>query len=357
MAKEMSHFAPLLRRPGTIALAVFILLTGVLWLLWMIADGKVRDGFTAWAEAKRADGWQISHGAMTTGGFPFAVRLHLEAPRLTIPTNPNRSIVGLVGLTAEAETADIVWSLFDPFALRLELPARTAIEARWPNGGMWQGSLAGGGQVTVSNSGDQRLTLSLDNAKLTATGKGADMAAGHLSIDIIRHGKQSTDHLQPSLDLEFDLVNLLAPDADPILAKPLSIGLRATVMGALPPGPPAVVLPAWRDEGGTIELHEIRAASGTVKLLGNATLALDRQLRPQAAGTLTAIGFPEAIDRLTEAGLIEGRDAKLSKLLLLALAKKDAESGEPSLSVPVTIQNGWFSVGPSQLFVVKPIRP
>ncbi|MFD2264014.1 DUF2125 domain-containing protein [Lacibacterium aquatile] len=354
----MSQLAPILRRPGTIALAVFILLTGVLWLLWIIADGKVRDGFADWTEARRADGWQIAHGDIDTGGFPFAVRLHLKTPRLLIPTDPNRSIVGLVGLAADAESADVVWSLFDPFAVRLELPARTALEARWPNGGLWQGALAGGGQVTVSErSGGFKLSLVLDNAALTATGKGSDMRADRLALDIVRHPKQSTDHLRPSLDLEFDLVNLLAPDADPILAKPLSVGIRATVMGALPPGPPAVVLPAWRDEGGTIEMHELRAASGTVKLLGNATLALDRQMRPQAAGTLTAIGFPEAIERLTEAGLIEERDAKLSKLLLLALAKKDQETGLPSLSIPVTVQNGWFSAGPSQLFQVKPIRP
>jgi hypothetical protein len=88
-------------------------------------------------------------------------------------------------------------------------------------------------------------------------------------------------------------------------------------------------------EGGALEFYGLRVASEVVRLTGNATLAPDR---------------------LMEAHIIEACDGKLAKLLLLALARKDEETGQPSLSVPVTVQNGWLSVGPSQLLAFKPLR-
>jgi hypothetical protein len=346
-------------RPYLIALGLVLAgLAAAVVALWFTAEARLRDGLSRWSEAQRADGWQLAYEDGPTSGFPFTVRMSLTRPRLMVPPEPAKGVARLFGFAAESESLHLVWSLFDPFAVKLSLPSRASMDVTWPNGGKWQGVLAGGGSILLApgSEGNGRLVLWLDRPWLTATGQGADVSAARLRLELLRHAVQSTDHLQPSLDIDLSLTELLAPDADPILAKPMDLNLRATLMGALPPGPPAQVVPAWRDAGGTLEFHELRVASGAVRLTGNATLALDRQMRPQAAGTLTAVGFPEAIDRLMEAHIIEARDGKLAKLLLLALARKDEETGQPSLSVPVTVQNGWLSVGPSQLLAVKPLR-
>nr|WP_254453354.1 DUF2125 domain-containing protein [Siccirubricoccus sp. G192] len=59
-------------------------------LLWRWMGSQLQDGFTAWAETRRAQGWRVEHAPPLRGGWPFAAtltlpRFHLEGGGATLP--------------------------------------------------------------------------------------------------------------------------------------------------------------------------------------------------------------------------------------------------------------------------------
>jgi hypothetical protein len=76
-------------------------------------------------------------------------------------------------------------------------------------------------------------------------------------------------------------------------------------------------------------------------------VALDAQLQPVVAGTVTVRDYGRAVDRAVADGLMTPAQGTAAKLWLSAKAEKDAEGLKVTL--PLTIQDGVLSMGPIQL--------
>ena len=82
---------------------------------------------------------------------------------------------------------------------------------------------------------------------------------------------------------------------------------------------------------------------------GNGTLALDRELQPTGAMTLSVRGFETVIDTLVARGVIRPGPAATARTILGLMAKTPEEGGAPVLTAPLTVQNRKLFVGPVRL--------
>jgi hypothetical protein len=114
------------------------------------------------------------------------------------------------------------------------------------------------------------------------------------------------------------------------------------------------ILARWRDAGGDIEVKSFGFAQGPLSVGGEATLALDGNLQPLGAGTVTASGLSEAVEILLRDGLIPADRAMVARATAKALERTGAE-GKAEAKFALSLQNGIVSFGPAPLLQVPPI--
>ncbi len=340
----------LLRRPGVIALAILLALAAGLALLWLLAKIHLTKTLTAEAEALRSQGWSVAYRVGDSSGFPLSVRTELTAISLKRPTPRG-------DLTWKTEQLEIVWSLLQPTATLVRLP--TASDLRLTSGEkILEGHLSlRDGDLSLKgprSGGSLRVTVEAPTLIL-ASQHPITLRAERLSVDLKDLGVRGRDNLVATVQGGFTLERFAAPQLTPLLAEPLSLSVGLTVMGDTPGALTPAAFTQWRDEGGTVEVRPLMLSLGGFALDGEGTLTLDRLMRPLAAGTAKVRGFVEGIDRLIAVGLVTERDGRLARLLLSAVASTDPQTGQPTLSVPITVQDGWLLLGPSRLVPVAPL--
>jgi hypothetical protein len=109
---------------------------------------------------------------------------------------------------------------------------------------------------------------------------------------------------------------------------------------------------AWRDEGGTLELHRLSVNWGRLDLLLSGSVSLDEKMRPLGAFTAEVRGYEPVIDELQQTGQIDASEAETVKSTLSTLAEKD-QSGR--LTIPIAMQSGRLFVGPLPVANLPPI--
>ncbi|MFY8106255.1 MAG: DUF2125 domain-containing protein [Elstera sp.] len=341
---------PLLRRPGVIALAILLVLAAGLGLLWLLAKGRLTEALAGEAEALRSQGWSVAYTVGASHGFPLAVRTELTGISLKRP-NPRGD------LTWKTDKLEIVWSLLQPNATLVRLP--TDSDLRLTSGEkILEGHLSlSDGEVSLQGprSGGRLMLTATEPTLILASPHPVTLRAERVSVDLKDLGARGRDHLVATLQGVLALERFTAPQLTPLLAEPLSASVGLTVMGDAPSTLTSAAFTQWRDEGGTVELRRLILSLGGFALEGEGTLTLDRLMRPLAAGTAKVRGFVEGIDRLIAVGLVTERDGRLARLLLSAVASTDPQTGQPTLSVPITVQDGWLLLGPSRLVPVAPL--
>jgi Uncharacterized protein conserved in bacteria (DUF2125) len=157
------------------------------------------------------------------------------------------------------------------------------------------------------------------------------------------------------LDLSIAVDTLTAPEP-PRYALGQTIAaaqIDASVKGALPPGPLAQSVAAWRDAGGVIEVTRLALRWGPLDGNGDGTLTLDGANRPLGAFTTHIRGYTEMVDALTAAGAMRPRDAGALKIALNLFARQGGAGRE--LSVPITAQDGRLFIAGFNLFPLQPL--
>jgi len=349
------------RRLIVIVLLALVVVSGAWTIAWYVAAHRLIDVVDRWAAARRAEGWQVGHGTPTLAGFPAKIAVEFADPAITgpapraggggswewrapavrvefVPWRPHRVVLrnagtNHLGLTRDAQRYDATLAT-DGAMVRLEFGRQDG-----PEGG------AGGAQYVIE----------LVRPKLRLATPPVAAEATQLALTAERHSVAPGDHMAVAADLDVAVDGLVAELFDKSSGLPVSAHLRAELMGALPPGPIESALPAWRDDGGTVEVRRLALQSSGITLVTNGTLALDNQMRPMGAATAVIRGYDEGLDRLTAAGTVNRRDAQLAKLLLSAIAAPNAE-GERVLNVPITGQDGWLYVGPVRLTRLDPLK-
>ncbi|MDN3567623.1 DUF2125 domain-containing protein [Paeniroseomonas aquatica] len=320
------------RRLGVRALLgaalVLLLLAAGHALLWRWMGRQLEEGFAAWAEGRRAQGWQLGHGAPRRGGWPFSATLtlpqfHLAGGGATLPG----------GMDWQAEALE----------LRVSLPLVDRLVVRMP--GHHRLRL---GALELPFAAD-RLTAELPierhvlprEATLEGEGlRGAGLEAARLWLAV--ETRITAIEGEPAVTLGGGVTGVVLP-ASPLsaaLGRSLqALELDLALSGPVPPGRgPAARAEAWRDGGGTLALRSLALRWGPVGATSTATLTLDEALQPMGAGTLKLTGAPEALDAAAAAGLLTPRGAAGARTLVRLLGRAPAEGGAPQLEVPLTLE-------------------
>lgn len=341
---------PLVHRPGVIALAILLLLAAGLALFWWIARGRLLETLASEADALRAQGWQVAYNVGETGGFPLTVEAELTEVRLVRP-GPRGDFAW------SGDRVTLAWSPLRPKTTDVRLPTDSTLNVASTHGGLSGRLRLEEGEIRLTGPRiGGRLTVTLDQPLLTLESPHPTvLRAERISLDLQDLAARGRDNLVATVQGAVTLERFTAPQLTPLLAEPLTLSAGLTVMGDAPAAFTGPAFADWRDAGGTLELRRLSLALGGFALDGEGTLTLDRLMRPLAAGTAKVRGFVEGIDRLIAVGLVTERDGRLARLLLSAVATTDPLTGQPSLSVPVTVQDGWLLLGPSRLVPVPPL--
>jgi hypothetical protein len=337
-----------MRRKRLIALAVLpaLLLAGD-FFYWQLAVERLQAGIENWIIGARAEGWDIRHGAVTTGGWPNAATLRVE--NLTIATS------GWAGMSIGAShLRDIEWGS-DTITFRIGLVRPDTMEVT-PQG-LHPLRLNAGPPIPVS-AGDIRLRLTQKPHMPPST---MNIEADTLAGAIPGFGQVTAGHLSGHADLRLDAGRDQAVVLFSMSAQPLTLpdgmhwdlgpeidelAVEGVLNGPLPLQGQSLAERAtsWRDAGGSLELHRLAIRWGQARLDATATLALDEDLQPMGAGTGKITGYGAALDALAAKAVLSRSAAQAAKAVLSLLATTPDDGQPEEVEVPLTLQFRTLSV-------------
>lgn len=319
-----------------------LLLAAAYAAAWFYVANRLTGAVAAWADARRAEGWQVTYGAPAVSGFPLRATARLPDPAVVIPNGPWR-------IAAPALTVTL--ALAAPSQATFGAAGHVAIDL--PDGHAAGLDVADAQVVAHQPAADgQHLELTLEAPKLALDQPPLALAASRATVAVVVHPTPSS-HDQPAFDLSLALAELSGLPL-PGAPRALSIEGSASLKGALPPGRLSASVPLWRDEGGVIELHRLTLDAGLQVTL-EGTMALDRELRPIGAGTAALRNQDVLLDGLAAAGRLDAKQLPMARILLGALAKPGAD-GKPEIRAPITAQNGWLTLGPLKVAPLPPLH-
>ena len=343
-APSWNQYKPEMRRATRLGLAVLIpllVLLGAYTAYWRIVAGRIKDGFAAWAQTERSEKIDVSWQDIGVAGFPFGWRISLASMvlrdgRVTPPPE-----LRIPALLASARPWDFAtWQLAAPEGLSaalagagerpaLKLTAHTAV-----------------GVLTAGQETGTTLWLSLQDISAQA-GAAVPISSGNAWV--ILPAKPPRTHTDPSVGVALDLRQMELSGANPVLGETIDeLAFGVTVTGAFPSGQLAQAVSVWRDEGGTVELDNLRLRWGGLDATATGTLALDRELQPIGGLSGAIEGYDEILTALVQSGRMRATDAGLARLALAMLAKAGPD-GKPAIATAFTIQNGQMFLGPAKL--------
>jgi uncharacterized protein DUF2125 len=332
---------------AVLVLAVFV---GGYYAYWRIVARQLEAGITAWAEKQRAFGNEVTFEWDGVGGFPFRFAATFREP--VIRWHGSSADAAWQGATLEAAMAP--WNL-----RRIEVSSNGQNDAVLHLPGdpaEWRVAATGlAGTVTLHGDGALRgFTLALKQPDLALAGAVLSSAAATVTLD--QPQAPPTDYNMPLGRVTLDARGVALPPGTRLLTEDAieTLALDATIKGPMPLAPPKEALAAWRDAGGVVELSSFSLAQGPLGLTGNATLALDADLQPEGAGTITSTGLGEAVEILISDGRIPGERALIARTTVKALEKPGAD-GKLHATLGLGLQNRVISFGPVPLIALQRI--
>ncbi len=301
---------------------------------WHILADQWQNGIDRWTESVASKGWTVSTGARSVSGFPGAIRLDLATPQAH----------DVAGNAWSGPPSALLISPLAPFDPRFEAPGTHHV------------TLAGRAPVDVTADSVTGAVSVANGRPVALTVEARHAAAGNLLLDALHldlHALAAAPQeagTAPVLALVAGIEGLALPDGTvPVLERTVAAAhVAMRLRGSVPAGPPREALAAWRDAGGTVEIDSLDLDWPPIACAGNATLALDKALQPELAGSFIFRGLPAAIDHAVALDLMKP-PAALAAKVVLALAAREGADGQPENKVAVAVQNRLLSVGPIKL--------
>ena len=317
--------------------------------IWLVVAARLEAGIDDWAQQQRAAGGDARFERVAIGGFPFHWQIAVEGPVVMgPPLAPWRWQGG------HAEATLLPWSLHR-LPLRLEGEQRLRLTPLAPE--LALGAERTEGFVTLGPDGNfSGLSLTLDQVRVTAppAWDGVTAARAELAFAAQPPGPAQSERL--TITFHGETIVLTGPPMPGLGAEIAKLDLTTEIDGTWPAGPPAAMLAGWRDGGGKIEIRRLDLGWAPLQLEGSGTIKLDRQLRPQGAGTVLVRGLEEVINGLQQAGVLKPADANFARFTLGLLTRQDGKvAGTATLKV--TADNGRLAVGGVTLGQLKPLVP
>jgi hypothetical protein len=329
--------------PRRFLLAVSILLVvlaGGYTVFWFVAANRIEDGAGRWAEVLGAQNLDLSWHTSRVGGFPWIFELELRELSLRRDASLGALEIRMPLLLGSTNLQNFrAW----------QLSAQDGLSAR---AGGARGSAAtltaptAQGSVVLSGERGADIWFGLPEPVIET---GVRMPAERADLWLTVPERPPQAHTDPALGVALRVRAVTLPTVPAPFHNPLDeLAFGATVMGAIPPGPPRQAADLWRESGGTLELDHLSLRWGTLAITGSGTVALDAELQPEGAFSGTVEGYNELIAALVEAGHMRRGESQLARLALGFLAKPGPD-GTPQIATSFRIQNGGIFLGPVRL--------
>lgn len=322
-----------------LSVAILLLLAYTAW--WSTLAWRVRTALAeAPAKAMAEKGVQLDLRDAVVGGFPLTVTVELSGARAQWPSGTVLE-TGAVTATAFAwAPTDITVSSAAPISLDLAGSARHDPAVGYAALVQVEASLGLNGkpkQMTARLSG-------VEAGMKTGTGR---LKAADATLTWIAPAQPPTGPTDSQGQTSLVVTGLDLPGAvpAPLQQRIEQVALSYEPRGPLPTKPSVEGMTAWRDGGGTLDIRSFRVLWSGMDLRANATLALDREMQPEGAGTAELSGADALIDVMGARGNIPADRVVVMKQGLKGLTRR-SDDGRDVLSVPITLQNRQLSVGP-----------
>ena len=318
---------------------------------WFWLARTFEQGLALWVDQQRAMGYRISYTAGQPRGYPLSIGVGLSG--IVIDSPPGQSPWRL---SAAAKSLRIEpWA---PFSVRIgDVTDGAASTLRWTAGEQDYAMSVDGMDMTIrlSSQGDLP-AIRFSGGSMGVSERGREIAsliqlAG--SVDFFRatsDTESSAEFLLSAHDIEF--VPPAESGSEVVATRDWIVA--GQIKGPLPPAPLPAALAAWSSNGGHVELTQFSATwEAATTVSGDGTLALDQKLQPVGAFSAVVRGYNEAIDAAVTRGVMTPAQGAAVKLWLGARAEKDEHGSKVKL--PLTIQDGFVSMGPIKLAQVPRI--
>lgn len=322
-------------------------------LLWRAMASQLETGWQSWVQLRRAQGWVVEHAPPVRGGWPLAATLTLDRLRLEGAT---ATLPGGMGLAAQRAVLRVELPWLD--RLHVDLPGQQRLRL---------------GRVEYPFTADRlAIVIPLEpdtlpsEAEVAADQLRVGTPAGGFALDAARlavRGSASATEAEPALAMTLWAGGVELPPVpagDPLERfgrRIATLTADLALSGPLPPGrAPAPRAEAWRDGGGTLEVRGLSLRWGPLGGAAAATLAFDEALQPMGAGTLRLSGAAEALDALAEAGVIGRRAALTARGMLPLISRASAETGQPEVELPVTLEDRTLSLARIPVLRLAPLE-
>ncbi len=329
-------------RPGLLfPLLLLLVCCSAYAAYWWIAAARIEREFGIWVRQAHAEKLEISWRDLHVGGFPTAFRLELKNASFRYGAINAAPAFDVPVLSGSARPWDpTVWRL----AAHRGLTA--AIAGAGGRAPIRLAARSATGTVSVRLGGGATIWLTVDDAAVEA---GEHLAVARADSWIILPPQPPHAQDEPHFGIALRLRRVRLPIAVVPLGDTidnLSAGL--TIRGALPPGPLAKAVSAWRDDGGLVALDHIHLRWGALGATGAGTMTLDRDLQPVGGFSGAVEGYDEILAALVRSGHMRVEQAGLARLALTMLSRAGPD-GKPEIATSFTIEHGQMYLGPARL--------
>lgn len=331
--------------------AAFLLVLGLAYAAyWNSAASALRTRIEAWVEARRADGGQVDYQSFHVTGFPLELRAEAKQVRLELAD----------GTTAQAPLLTASALPWAPLTINIDLADGASAGVAGAGARPALDLVTKHGRGTLSLGRDGRVygfALSIRDFAGGLAGAAPWITTEMLAAEGSWPPTPAAGHEDTALTVQVETSGLNLPGEPPAplpnLIDRLVVALR--VQGQIPAEANVAALRQWSGDGGTVEIDRFDMKWGPVATSGNATLALDPRLQPQAAGSVSLSGLDTVIEALVKAGRVKPNQGALARAAMGLIAKPGPD-GRPQVSAPITLQNYKLSLGPLTVATLSEIK-
>ena len=342
--------------PGSLRVRKWILGIGAPALLiagyvgyWFVLESQLRSFVLGWIADQREDGLQVSHGTITTGGFPFSVHADIPAPSITAFTGEDM-------LTWQGETLRISFPPWDFLTYRFDSPGEHLIAmvgsnsfAKWSVDagsatGSWANGSGGAGdlvldvaEVTVVDALDQDFSLAALAATVAVAAEDAPLG-------------------QPRIRAAVWIDRLQVPEimTTPFPALIESMNTQVSLYSPIIPSSMPLLYLVMRDYDGRIAFDDTTLRWGELDVATEGELRVDRANYLTGAFPMRVVGYNDTIARLQRAGLVDELEAVGLGAVAGALARTD-EDGRQAITLDMTLIDGLLKAEDFTVLQMDPV--
>ncbi len=274
------------------------------YALWRAGAGAMETAVADWVNDQRAAGLVVEHGAVERDGFPFFLRVHIDAPHIEQPGvfswNAER-------LSLDALPYDLNRLIFSPSGQQRFSADRL---------GEWRYS-ADDIRASVANDKTRGWVFSMNIENAVAAGAdGAEARLASLIYDLAPAADAPTTLTLNSVGAGFSFRDGQREIAVDTMESSISVSETQFITGY-------DAASNWRNAGGAVQIHGLNAAVDDARLSVSGVISLDDENRPRGALT-TTLEKPAGLAALLAAsGALDAEeaDAAMAGLALAAMAQ------------------------------------